>query len=67
MKKFTFMLAFGFLLLAPHSALASTYTIDIKYSTINFRIQHIIGYATGIFKTMEGTIELNQKNDVFSL
>jgi polyisoprenoid-binding protein YceI len=61
MKKY-FSIALFFLLLS-NVAHADTYAIDNRYSTINFRIQHIIGYATGIFKTMTGTIELNDKND----
>ena len=53
-------LIFIFLTAIAH---AETYSIDNRYSTINFRIQHIIGYATGVFKTMNGTIELNDKKD----
>ena len=55
-------LIFIFLTTIAH---AQTYSIDNRYSTINFRIQHIIGYATGVFKTMNGSIELNnEKNAV---
>ncbi len=61
MKRF-FMFLISFFLFT-NLTYADTYSIDNRYSTINFRIQHIIGYATGIFKTMSGTIELNEKND----
>lgn len=57
MKKFL-PLIFIFLTTIAH---AETYSIDNRYSAIHFRIQHIIGYATGVFKTMSGTIELNDE------
>lgn len=61
MKKF--LMTAILMLAVSYSAHADTYNIDNRYSTINFRIQHIIGYATGVFKMMNGTIELNDKND----
>ncbi len=51
------------LLFLTTTAHAATYSIDNRYSTINFRIKHIIGYAMGVFKTMSGTITLNEQED----
>ena len=64
MKKIFIVLMF--LCISSNFASAHTYSIDNRYSTINFRIQHIMGYATGVIKTMNGTIELSDQKDALT-
>ena len=42
---------------------ADNFKIDPEYTTISFRIKHIMGYQVGAFRKYDGTIKLNEKND----
>ena len=41
---------------------ADTFKIDPEYTTVSFRIRHIMGYQAGVFKKYDGTIQVNGKN-----
>jgi polyisoprenoid-binding protein YceI len=61
MKKILFVFLLS--LIFTSSVYAQTYAIDSRYTSMNFRIQHIMGYVVGKFKTISGTMELNEKRD----
>lgn len=49
-------------LLIPSSVSAGTFTLDPNYTSIGFRIKHLMGYAVGSFTKYDGVIELNSDN-----
>jgi polyisoprenoid-binding protein YceI len=64
MKKI--ILPFIFFLVFVSSGYAQTYSVDNRYSSVNFRIQHIMGYVVGKFTTVSGSLELNDKKDALT-
>lgn len=44
------------------AAYAATFDVDPNYSTLGFRLKHLMGYAVGRFKDFQGKIELDEKN-----
>ncbi len=51
------------IILFTSAAWAGTFTVDPVYTTIHFRIKHIMGFAVGSFEKFNGTINLNDAND----
>lgn len=43
---------------------AAEFSLDPNYSTVGFRIRHLMGFAVGSFTKFDGMIQLNQDNTV---
>lgn len=55
--------AAGWLFLAPHFALASTWEIDPSHSSVEFQVRHLmVSTVKGSFEKVKGTIELDDKD-----
>ncbi len=55
-------LTVAFLFIMVSSVWAGTFTLDPKYTSIAFRIKHLMGYTTGYFPKFDGKIVLNKEN-----
>lgn len=60
MNNKTFLLVVSIFLsgIFSSAAMATTFTIDPAYTTIQFRIKHLMGYSVGSFKKYEGSLTL---------
>ena len=58
-----FLLSFIFLSVLSTTANAATFKLDSIYTTVSFRVKHLMGYAVGSFTKFDGAIQLNDGND----
>ncbi|OGX28147.1 MAG: hypothetical protein A3D10_07620 [Omnitrophica WOR_2 bacterium RIFCSPHIGHO2_02_FULL_48_11] len=52
-----------FLSVLSTTANAATFKLDSIYTTVSFRVKHLMGYAVGSFTKFDGAIQLNDGND----
>ena len=62
MKMKIFLNTFVILFIVMSTSYAGTFKVDSDYTTVGFRIQHIMGRVFGVFKKYSGTIKLDDKN-----
>lgn len=66
-KKYFLLAIFVVVLVSlPVMAQAGTFTLDPNYTSIGFRIKHLMGYAVGSFTKYDGVIELNPDNSALT-
>ena len=55
------------MLMIPHLALAASWKIDPAHTTVEFKIRHLmISWVKGVFTNVEGTVILNESDQVRS-